>query len=183
MTAFEDVPLPGLDYEVRPRQRRASLPRPYDAKLAPTDRAITSFWDRVVFSPGCWIWVGAISDPDGYGRITWRAAGTSRSMSAHRFALTIAEADTGAGTIAEHRCNEPLCVRVDADHVITSTQTANLAYAVALGRAGVHRPPADGRTRAERSRAVRDAVRGGWDPLAYSLAAGETIPSPTPKLF
>ncbi|MGI9588507.1 MAG: hypothetical protein ACR2MR_09945 [Dietzia maris] len=68
MTAFEDVPLPGLDWEVRPRQRRASLPRPYDAKLAPTDRAITSFWDRVVFSPGCWIWVGAISDPDGYGR-------------------------------------------------------------------------------------------------------------------
>lgn len=183
MTPFEDVPLPGLDLDVQPRPPRTSRPRAYDRELAPTERAVASFWANVVRSPDCWIFVGAISEPDGYGRITWRSDGASRTMSAHRFALAIAGVDTDAGAVAEHRCNEPLCVRVDGAHVISSTQTANLNYAVALGRAGVHRLPADGRTRAQRSRDVRDAVRDGWDPLAYALAAGETIPSPTPRLF
>lgn len=119
----------------------------------------------------------------GYGGISFRRDGVSRTMSVHRFALLLAYGDDVADTVAEHRCNEPLCVRVDQEHVITSTQSANLRYAVSLGRAGSHRAPTGGRTRAERSLAVRDAIAGGWDPIAYARAAGETRPTPTPRLF
>lgn len=115
--------------------------------------------------------------------ITWRRGGISRTMSAHRFALLVAYGDSSAGTVGEHRCNEPLCVRVDDAHLIPSTQTANLLYAVACGRAGAHRVSGDGRTRAERSRAVRAAVSGGWDPEAYARASGETAPLYTESLF
>src|SRR5699024_3553659 len=115
--------------------------------------------------------------------ISFRRDGVSRTMSVHRFALLLAYGDDMDDTVAEHRCNEPLCVRVDQEHVITSTQSANLRYAVSLGRAGAHRAPTGGRTRAERSLAVRDAIAGGWDPIAYARAAGETRPTPTPRLF
>jgi len=91
--------------------------------------------------------------------------------------------DVGRGVVAEHRCNEPLCVRVDGGHVVRSTQTANLAYAVACGRAGAHRLDTGGVTRVQRSRAVRAAVAGGWDAVAYAAVAGETVPDPTPRLF
>lgn len=115
--------------------------------------------------------------------LTWRSGEHSRTMSAHRFALLLAYGQDSACAIGEHRCNEPLCVRVDQEHVIVSTQRANLRYAVSLGRAGAHRAPTDGRTRVERSLAVRAALAGGWDPIAYAQAAGETRPSPTPRLF
>lgn len=104
-------------------------------------------------------------------------------MSAHRFALLLAYGDDTDGTVAEHRCNEPLCVRVDQEHVIISTQSANLRYAVSLGRAGAHRAPTNGQTRVQRSLAVRAALADGWDPVAYAKAAGETRPTPTPRLF
>lgn len=104
-------------------------------------------------------------------------------MSAHRFALLLSGVDQVDGAVGEHRCNEPLCVRVDADHVISSTQTANLLYAVSCGRAGTNRVTGDGRTRAQRSLAVRAAVVDGWDPLAYAQAAGDTGISHTPTLF
>ncbi|MFL0580662.1 hypothetical protein [Dietzia sp. 179-F 9C3 NHS] len=69
--------------------------------------------------------------------------------------------------------------------VTLSTQAANLAYAVACGRAIGNQPPvlADGRSRAQRSRDVRAAVAEGWDSTAYYRAAG-LRPRPTePVLF
>lgn len=151
--------------------------------MPPTAATIERFWARVVRGPHCWLFTGAISGGDGYGRISWRRDGVSRTMSAHRFALLLAYGDQAASVIAEHRCNEPLCVRVDQEHVIASTQSANLQYAVSLGRAGAHRAPTGGLTRVQRSLAVRAAVAGGWDPIAYAKAAGETRPTHTPRLF
>ena len=88
-----------------------------------------------------------------------------------------------AGVVAEHRCNEPLCVRVDPDHLIPSTQAANLNYAVACGRTGIIRTSLRRQDRHARSLAVRNAVSGGWDPIAYSAASGTTAPLDTPSLF
>lgn len=175
MNTYDDVPLPGLEIAPQARQRDVIAPRrPYSAHIMPSEATIERFWARVVRTPHCWIWTGAISGGDGYGRITWRRDGVSRTMSAHRFALLLVHGDDATCSVGEHRCNEPLCVRVDAAHVIPSTQTANLRYAVSCGRAGAHRAANDGRTRAERSLAVRGAVIDGWDPLAYARAAGET---------
>src|SRR5699024_3983242 len=97
---------------VEPRAARSSPTRAYSSTLSPTQAAIARFWSRVVRSPDCWIWTGAISgsvsDGDGYGRITWRRDGVSRTMSAHRFALLLAYGDGTANVVAEHRCYEPL---------------------------------------------------------------------------
>ena len=100
-----EVALPGMptppDPTPHPRQSRDVVTNP---DLLPAAEDITRFTSKIVYSPGCWFWTGAISTPDGYGRFT------------------------------EHACNEPLCVRVSPDHVHRSTQSANLRYAVGRGR-------------------------------------------------
>lgn len=181
----EDVPLPGLD--LKPRASSSGRPahsRPYSSTLPPTPEAIAAFWTKVVRAPGegHWLFTGAVSGVDGYGRLSWRAGGVSRTESAHRFALLLDGVDL-AGVVAEHRCNEPLCVRVDPDHLIPSTQAANLNYAVACGRTGIIRTPLGRQDRHARSLAVRNAVSGGWDPIAYNAASGNTAPLDTPQLF
>ncbi|AXY49663.1 hypothetical protein YT1_0206 [Rhodococcus ruber] len=85
--------------------------------------------------------------------------------------------------MGEHRCNEPLCVRVDQGHLIASTQAANLLYAVACGRTGVIRTLAHRQDRHARSLAVREAVAGGWNAAAYARACGNAAPLDTPPLF
>lgn len=178
---FEDIPLPGMNF--RPRtQPSSNTSRPYDPTLPPTPAAIEAFWSRVVKAPGdgCWIWTGAIASA--YGRISWRAGGISRTEYAHRFALLIAGELTD-GAIGEHRCNEPLCVRVGPGHLIASTQSANLLHAVACGRTGIIRDFNERTDRHVRSLAVRDAVAGGWDGAAYARASGKTAPLNTPPLF
>lgn len=181
-----DIPLPGLELVAPPPAPAgaARRSRPYSATLPPTQAAIDAFWSRVIKAPadGCWIWTGAISAGDGYGRITWRRYATSRTESAHRFALLISGELTGGG-VGEHRCNEPLCVRVDQGHLIASTQAANLLYAVACGRTGVIRTLAHRQDRHTRSLAVREAVAGGWNAAAYARACGNAAPLDTPPLF
>ena len=170
-----------MDAGPRPRSA-AQRSRPYDSTLPPTESAIAAFDSRVVRAPGngCHIWTGAISD--GYGRISWRRGGVSRTEYAHRFALLVAGELTD-GAIGEHRCNEPLCVRVDPGHLIASTQSANLLYAVACGRTGIIRNATQRHDRHARSLAVREAVAGGWDSGAYARASGNTAPLGEPPLF
>lgn len=177
---FEDIPLPGFVLESSVRD--VASPRPYDPTLPPTQAAIAAFWSKVVKAPGdgCWVWVGAIAS--GYGRISWRTAGVSRTEYAHRFALLIA-GQLPDGAIGEHRCNEPLCVRVGPGHLIASNQSANLRYAVACGRTGTLRGADLYTDRHARALAVRDAVKNGWDAGAYARASGTTVPGDTPPLF
>ena len=186
---FTDIPLPGMEGGYVAPTRAARPARAYAPDLEPTEASIRRFWSHVVRAPGegCWIWTGAISAPDGYGRITWRQAGRSRSISAHRFALLLDDVSVTEAEwfgVAEHRCNEPLCVRLDEAHVIRSTQSANLAWAVTCGRAIGPRPgPGDGRTRVQRSRDVRTALEYGWDAGRYQQAAGHKHPHTQPTLF
>lgn len=180
-----DVPLPGFDFVPSPGPPTpVRHSRPYSSTLPPTQAAIDAFWSRIVKAPGegCWFHLAAISGVDGYTRLSWRRDGISRTESGHRFALLLA-GQLHDGVVAEHRCNEPLCVRVDPGHVIASTQTANLRYAVACGRAGAIRNPDQHTDRHARSLAVRDALRRGWDPEAYARASGNAAPLDTPPLF
>lgn len=88
------------------------------------------------------------------------------------------------GDVAEHVCNEPLYVRIDSAHVRTTSQSANLRYAVNTGRHLVNRPGRyTGEERVNRSRRVHDAMRNGWDPDAYAAATKPRKPPEQQPLF
>lgn len=171
------TPAPVSEPPVRERSRT-------DPHLPVTTAAKHAFWSHIVRAPsdGCWIWTASISTTDAYGRVTWRRGGRSRTVSAHRLALMIhLGGELPAGLVAEHACDEPLCVRVAPGHVHLSTQADNNRYAVARGRHCGNRPsPAVARDRVARSRAVRAAVAGGWDEAAYRAAAH--LPTGEPQL-
>ncbi|MDN5757296.1 MAG: HNH endonuclease [Tomitella sp.] len=172
--AIDVLPLPGLPTAAD--RSVAHDPPDTDGPALPiTTAAAAAFGARLVTAPatGCVLWTASISSNDGYGRISWRHQGRSRTVSAHRFALMLAHGgELPAGTIAEHACNEPLCVRVGPGHLHLSTQAGNARAAVARGRhTGPYPSPWCVRDRVARSRAVRDAVAGGWDEVAYLAAA------------
>ncbi|WP_241228475.1 hypothetical protein [Corynebacterium hylobatis] len=165
----DTLPLPGLPQPIRTVSRAVAT----NSRLALTDHAIRRFWAHVVRAEGegCWIWCGAISKPDGYGRFTWQTGGERRTVSAHRIALMIHQAaELPEGIIGEHGCCEPLCVRVDDNHLWPGTQSENINHAVALGRHRGNLPVMGSQHRWERSVLVRDAVRQGWDEHAYHRA-------------
>ncbi|MDN5723674.1 MAG: hypothetical protein L0H20_11870 [Corynebacterium sp.] len=70
MPSFENVPLPELDLGIESQPMQATVRRAYSADLEPAAATVERFWSRVVRSPGdgCWIFTGAISGGDGYGR-------------------------------------------------------------------------------------------------------------------
>jgi len=161
-----DPVLPGLEF-LTPQPTA----EPQPTVPAPSAATIARFWSRVVKTPTCWWWTGAISSPDGYGRITYSTAGVPVTLSAHRFALLLADGELPAAMVCEHRCNETLCVRVDPGHAQAGTQTANLHYAVSLGRhRGPHPGDIDPRGRYNRALAIREALADGYDPLRLAHA-------------
>lgn len=145
-----------------------------------TTGAEAARFDRfVVPGPGitdCSVWVGAIADDGGYGRF-WLSAHPPRVVRAHRYAL--AHATGGhlpAGTVAMHLCDNPICVRATSrggvealgrfgplagPHIVAGTQRDNLALMAIKGRHGNTALTREQRT--ARSRALREAVRDGWD--------------------
>ncbi|QDQ99540.1 hypothetical protein FO059_18140 (plasmid) [Tomitella fengzijianii] len=137
----------------------------------------------------CAIFTGAIADDGGYGRF-WYGSHPRRVVRAHRYAL--AQASGGhlpAGVVAMHLCDNPICVRAYAcgggealarygplagAHVVAGTQRDNLALMARKGRAGTTSLTRAQRT--ARSRALRDAVRNGWDADAVAAAwFGDTL--------
>ncbi|QGU08806.1 hypothetical protein COCCU_14580 (plasmid) [Corynebacterium occultum] len=151
-----------------------------DPDLPLTTAVQHRFWKHVVRGEGdrCWIWIGAISSPDGYGRFTWQKDRHRRTVSAHRVALMIAHGgELPQDLVGEHYCCEPLCVRVGDGHLRLTTQATNLARAVALGRHVSNRETVASHDRAQRSYRIRDAVLSGWDDDTLHAAQGG-IPTP-----
>lgn len=165
------VPAPGHESSARGAHACGQT-----ARLVITARARERFWSNVVKGPGneCWIWSGAISSPDGYGRFTWQERGQRRTMSAHRFALLAALGrELEGGLVGEHGCCEPLCVRVGTGHLHVAEQSENIAYAVARGRHLGNREVVGSRDRHARSVRVRAAVADGWCAQRLAAARGE----------
>lgn len=176
----DDGLFPAPPAVTRPAVSTSRVPVIPDPDLPLTQRAQRRFWQRVVRGEGdqCWIWVGAISSPDGYGRFTWQHNRRRRTVSAHRVALMIAHnGELPADLVGEHYCCEPLCVRVGVGHLRLTTQAINLARAVALGRHVSNHEVVASYDRAARSFRVRDAVLGGWNEQALRAAQGG-IPAP-----
>ncbi len=158
----------------------------WSADLVPTwttPGAGRRFTHKVVVTPGCWFWVGAVAD-DGYGRF---ADHEGRIVRVSRYVLSACTGSLPHELVAEHRvCDEPTCTRLS--HLRASTQAENLQTARRRDRAGNgHRVGSAGRRgMAARSRAIRDALRGpagGWayDPgrLAAAIADGDPHASQT----
>ncbi|WP_249353421.1 HNH endonuclease [Rhodococcus sp. Q] len=157
------VPTPN----VRPRRGA----RIVDATLRPSAENVAAFWTKVVKSPTCWYWVGAISAPDGYGRFNYQRANRQRTVLAHRFSVELVHGVLEDGIVCEHKCNEPLCVRVGHEHLVQSTYSENVRYAIALGRLSGHTLlDGQGRSRYERSIAVRASLKDGYDEAALLRA-------------
>lgn len=153
-----------------------------DPTLVPDSDAERYFRRHVIVTPGCWWWVGAVSSPDGYGRITMRRNNRQRCIGAHRFAALLEYPDLDDDAVCEHTCNEPLCVRIDPAHVQIGTQVANLAFAVRLGRArGPH--PTTIWHRVDRSTAIRRHLLAGGDPARIGELFGGAVSDSCDRLF
>ncbi len=160
-----------------------AAPATYDAKaLHPTAAAIAAFHRKIVKAPGrgCWYWTGSISKPDGYGRITWQHQGRTRTLSAHRFALLVSGVALGDCDVAEHECNEPLCVRVGDGHLRVTSQAENIQSARDRGRHHGRQRVVDSRQRYARSIRLRAALQHGWN--AQAVAAALEPPSDSNQL-
>lgn len=145
------------------------------------------FFSRVVRGPGpqdCHLWVGAIGS-DGYGRFAIRRGADPHVVRTSRYAAAAALQGQAlaAGDLVLHLCDLPLCVRsvtaadIDAGvrpHIILGTQNDNMRRMGFMGRGGGRRAivthGAGVTARVERSRALRDAVRDGWDDDAVQAA-------------
>ncbi len=167
------------------RGRSQPLPLRVDPGVHRDER--DRFLNRIVHGPAendCAIYVGAISN-DGYPVLRLRREDGVRVVRAPRYALAVAleGAELGADVRALHECDNPACVRVvPADdvrrgvrlHVVGGDQRENMQRMARMGRGG-GRPQIVARgagraARAARSRAIREAVRHGWDTEAVTAA-------------
>jgi hypothetical protein len=130
------------------------------------------FWLKVVKTPGCHFWVGAIAD-DGYGR--FHVDGTV--VRPHRWLLEQSGGLVDPADDAMHDCDETLCVRIGPGHVVAGPHALNLADMARRGRgAGPwHRGRGDVRGQHGRALAIRTALSGGYDAdrLAAAMAEGD----------
>lgn len=134
--------------------------------------ALDRFWGKVVKTPDCHFWVGAVSD-DGYGRFHVEG----RAVRPHRWLLEQSGGLDNPAHDAMHDCDETLCVRLGPGHVVAGPHAVNLADMARRGRgAGPwHRGRGDVRGPHGRALAIRAALAGGYDPdrLAAAMAEGD----------
>ncbi|MCM3556359.1 hypothetical protein M3697_14810 [Janibacter melonis] len=123
------------------------------------DEAVVARWRaKTVQVPGsrCLWWTGAVSGR-GHGRF-WVGAG--RVVIAHRFAFALeCETEALAGVeVLGHRCDNPLCQRVDDEHVVVSSYRQNRReWSARKDLTGS--PLGDARGARARARELRDLAR------------------------
>jgi hypothetical protein len=100
------------------------------------------------------------------------------ALQRHRYALAIAGGVVAAGVLGLHECDNPVCVKIGAEtdtkrRVVSGSQGDNMERMARMRRGGgryaVRRFDSRG-VRRERSVALRDAVRNGWDAAAVQAA-------------
>lgn len=78
-------------------------------------------------TPGCWIWLGALSDR-GYGKF---GASRKEKWQAHRLSYEIYKGEIPEGLVIRHRCDNPCCV--NPEHLLAGTQGDNIRDSVERG--------------------------------------------------
>jgi hypothetical protein len=122
---------------------------------------------------------------DGYGVFRITRDGMTRVVRTSRYALAVAlEGEYLAPDVmALHECDNPVCARVVGvpeaargvpAHVVGGDQRQNMIRMARMRRGGGRRPivarGAGVAARVERSRAIREAVKHGWDAERVSAA-------------
>lgn len=137
-------------------------------------RVVARFASKVVQVPGdeCLWWTGAISGR-GHGRF-WCSQG--HVVIAHRFAWGLVH---GADALVDvpvlgHRCDNPLCQRIEDGHVVASSAVANRREWAAR-RHLIGTPLADPRGARGRARTLRDLARADPADVAADLARARRL--------
>ncbi len=151
---------------------------------------IARFQRFVVAGPGaddCWLFIGAIAD-DGYARFWLGRPEGPKVVRAHRYAIAVEYGAVRDDDTGLHHCDIPLCVRVHPRHVQAGTRADNMAEMGAKRRGGGRNQyrrwySRDRAGRAARSRALRDAVRDGWDQDAIDHVLGAGVGDDDRPLF
>lgn len=115
------------------------------------------------------IWTGAIG-ADSFGRNLTRER-SGLCVRPHRYALAIVSGVVAPGVLGLHECDNPVCVKIAAatepqQHGVSGPQGDNMERMARMRRGG-------GRMRCdawERSVALREAVRHGWNAAAVQAA-------------
>lgn len=141
---------------------------PWTHALEP--ETIARYRAKLLTVPGddCLWWVGAISSHSAHGRF-W--IGPHRVVIAHRFAYALAAGPKAATDIPllAHRCDNPLCQRVDPAHITPSTPLLNRREWSAR-RFMIGSPLGDSRGAWQRAKTLRDLGRRDPQLLAAELA-------------
>jgi len=122
---------------------------------------VARFLGKLVEVPGseCLWWTGAVSGR-GHGRY-WLTG--TRVVIAHRFAFALVHGVEQLPDLLGHRCDNPLCQRISAEHVVASTASRNRNEWLARRYLAVG-PLADPRGPRRRAQELRDLAR--VDPAA-----------------
>ena len=87
-------------------------------------------WERVEFSPGCWLWTGTSRGPMGYGCMRVRG----KMVRTHRLSYELLCGPIPPGKLVLHSCDTPRCV--NPEHLFIGTHLDNARDMVSKGRCG-----------------------------------------------
>lgn len=140
---------------------------PVPVTAAATQRLL----DRVIQTATCWIWLGAVSSPDGYGRFYLRDGERTRAVTPQRYLYECKHGPLTRHATLMHQCEVRICCRIDNEHVLAGTQSRNMQDAAWRGRARGSRPGlVDVRGPVGQARAIQDAMRSNADRSTSELA-------------
>ena len=140
------------------------------------------FWAKVTKTngDGCWEWTAGTWQAFGYGKFqAGSGRADNRAVYAHRYAWEMAHGPVPDGLFVCHRCDNPLCVRID--HLFLGTQLDNIRDMHAKGRAArpdIERPIPRGeghgnhRLTDEWVRRIRRDTARGLSPIEIAAALG-----------
>lgn len=139
-----------------------------------TQGDVDRFWAKVDKIPGkssCWLWLGAGRVGWGYG--TLRVGTDSSATTSQRAAWRVQMGAIPKGMCVLHRCDNPLCVRID--HLFLGTRSENAADRTRKNRQAKGTSLPQSRLDEHKVLDIRTRYAAGEHPAALASEFGVTI--------